>query len=144
MTKIISAFPGCGKTTLQRKLKDSLKIIDSDSSTFPKDDFPRNYIEHIKSNIGVQDVIFVSSHETVRKALGEEGIPFDLYVPNINRKEEFLELYKLRGNNEKFIELLDKNWENFLNSCLNDKFATSIITLENKGDFLGTIPNLLD
>ena len=31
MTKIISAFPGCGKTTLQRKLKDTLKIIDSDS-----------------------------------------------------------------------------------------------------------------
>ena len=63
MTKIISAFPGCGKTTLQRKLKDTLKIIDSDSSTFPKDDFPRNYIEHIKSNIGVQDVIFVSSRQ---------------------------------------------------------------------------------
>lgn len=56
--------------------------LDSDSSNFSwvKDEngnntkernpeFPKNYIEHIKSNIGKVDVIFVSSHKVVREAL---------------------------------------------------------------------------
>lgn len=137
MAILISAFPGCGKTTVQRLLKDKIRIIDSDSSTFPKDNFPQNYIEHIKENIPNQDVIFISSHETVRKALAEEGIRYMLYIPDISRKEEFLGLYKLRGNNEAFIQLLDKNFESFLDSCQNDKFATAIVTLKNNGEFIG-------
>ena len=137
MAILISAFPGCGKTTVQRLLKDKIRIIDSDSSSFPKDNFPQNYINHIKENILKQDVIFISSHETVRKALAEEGIPYMLYIPDLSRKQEFLELYKLRGNNETFIQLLDKNFETFLDSCQNDKSATAIITLKNNGEFIG-------
>jgi hypothetical protein len=38
-TKVISAFPGCGKSHYFRNL---VKIVlDSDSSTFDKSDFPR-------------------------------------------------------------------------------------------------------
>ena len=114
MAILISAFPGCGKTTVYRLLKDKIKVIDSDSSTFPKDDFPQNYIEHIKENIPNQHVIFISSHETVRKALAKEGIHYMLYIPDISRKEEFLELYKMRGNNENFIKMLDENFESFI------------------------------
>ena len=43
MTKIISAFPGCGKSHLFRVAGDSIKILDSDSSKFDKDHFPANY-----------------------------------------------------------------------------------------------------
>ena len=137
MAILISAFPGCGKTTVYRLLKDKIKVIDSDSSTFPKDDFPQNYIEHIKENIPNQHVIFISSHETVRKALAKEGIHYMLYIPDISRKEEFLELYKMRGNNENFIKMLDENFESFIDSCQSDKFATSIVTLKNNGEFIG-------
>ena len=85
-TKIISAFPACGKTYAYEKLnKKGYTILDSDSSQFswcyeydPNSDkiekhrnpeFPNNYIKHIKENIGKVDYIFVSSHKEVRDAM---------------------------------------------------------------------------
>ena len=72
-TTIISAFPLCGKTYFSQNCGDFV-VIDSDSSNFSwvKDsngnrtskrnpDFPGNYIEHIKSNIGKVDYILVST-----------------------------------------------------------------------------------
>ena len=85
-THVISAFLGCGKTTAYIKLKDKIDVLDSDSSFFDKKDFPRNYIEHIKSNIGKVDVIFVSSHQIVRNALKENNITFSMYYPSKERK----------------------------------------------------------
>ena len=67
-TLVVSAFPGCGKSHLFRNKGDK-KILDSDSSTFDKSQFPENYINHIKSNIGDVDMILVSSHKEVRDAL---------------------------------------------------------------------------
>lgn len=134
-TIIISAFPGCGKTTATRKLKEQLTLIDSDSSTFDKMYFPSNYIEHIKSQMGKQEIIFVSSHETVRRALEAEGIEYFLFYPSLNRKEEFLDLYYNRGNNETFINVLDKNFENFIGSCENANTPHKII-LKKEGEFL--------
>lgn len=81
-TYVISAFPAYGKSYCFKKYQDKFTILDSDSSEFSwiKDrngnntkernaNFPQNYITHIKNNIGKVDIIFVSSHETVRKAL---------------------------------------------------------------------------
>jgi hypothetical protein len=53
-TMVISAFPGCGKSHYFRNNSDKI-VLDSDSSTFDKSDFPRNYIQHIKSNLGMVD-----------------------------------------------------------------------------------------
>ena len=54
--KLISGFPGIGKTYY--KQKSELNVLDSDSSKFSwieKDvrhpDFPQNYIDHIKKNL---------------------------------------------------------------------------------------------
>jgi predicted nucleotidyltransferase len=79
-TRIISAFPGTGKTYFYNKNKET--TMDSDSSQFSgvKDqngnntkernpNFPKNYIEHIKENIGKYEFILVSSHKEVRNAL---------------------------------------------------------------------------
>lgn len=114
---VISAFPGCGKTTAYNHYKDNgdLKVWDSDSSEFPKEDFPNNYIEHIKKGIkeGV-DIIFVSSHREVREALWRAGIKYALIYPNIELKNEYLKRYKERGNTPEFISLLDKNWHNWI------------------------------
>ena len=106
-TKIIAAFPACGKTYCFSNNKN-LSILDSDSSQFSwvnvidkeyeaknrgkndykeryikvrNPDFPKNYIEHIKENIGKVDYIFVSTHEEVRKALNESDIEFTIVCP---------------------------------------------------------------
>lgn len=99
-TKIISAYPCCGKTYAFENYQDIYSILDSDSSDFSwiyrertddelqkikedfesmlsptnadkelerircekikerNPDFPNNYIEHIKENIGKVDYIF--------------------------------------------------------------------------------------
>jgi hypothetical protein len=122
-TKIVSAFPGTGKSTFFRNNKD--KSIDSDSSEFSwvidengnkvrNPDFPRNYIQHIKENIGKYEYIFVSSHKEVRDALVDNCIFFYLAYPSRDRKEEFIKNYKARGDDDKFIELVEKNWDNWI------------------------------
>jgi hypothetical protein len=108
-TKLYSGFPGVGKSYLFNNSK--LKVLDSDSSTFDKSSFPQNYIEHIKQNIGEADIILISSHDVVRNALVSEGLPFTLVYPDMSIKDEYIQRYRDRGSNSKFVELLENNWE---------------------------------
>lgn len=112
-TQVISAFPGCGKSHKYRNNEDKL-ILDSDSSKFDKSDFPRNYIEHIKSNMGKVDIIMVSSHKEVRDALVENGIDFTLVYPKREIKEEYIKRYQERGNDDNFIKLLQSKWDDWM------------------------------
>lgn len=122
-TKIISAFPGTGKTTALAMFPQ-LSIKDSDSSLFSwsspgvrHPDFPNNYIEHIKSLIGEVDFILVSSHKQVRDALTEAGIDYFLVYPDKASREEYLQRYTDRGNDKKFIDMMDVNFEKFVDEC---------------------------
>jgi hypothetical protein len=154
-TKVIAAFPACGKTHCFNHKEDCI-VLDSDSSKFSwiyrkrtneelnilkkeweavphmldgtsyiellKDkeikvrnpDFPKNYIEHIKDNIGKVDYIFVSTHEEVRKALSEAGIDFTLVFPMQTLKAEWVGRCFLRGSDEKFCQLIADNWDDWL------------------------------
>lgn len=119
-TKIIAAFPGCGKTMSHNKRKQT--SLDSDSSNFSWDvvnedgtrkrnpNFPKNYIQHIKNNIGKYEYIFVSTHKEVREALKDECIFFYLVFPGFGAKDDYVKRYQQRGSSEEFILLLDKNW----------------------------------
>ncbi len=124
-TKIISAFPGTGKSYYHKLHPDT--TLDSDSSNFSwvKDEngnntkernpnFPQNYIEHIKANIGKYEYIFVSSHKEVRESLLNNCLFFFLVYPDRGRKEEFIQRYKDRGNNESFIQLVDSKWDEWI------------------------------
>jgi hypothetical protein len=131
-TKIISAFPGCGKTYFHNNNKNT--TLDSDSSHFSwiKDEngnntkernpnFPKNYIKHIQDNLGRYDFIFVSSHKEVRDALIDNNLFFYLFFPNKNRKEEFVERYKHRGSPEPFINLISNKWDEWILEIENEE-----------------------
>lgn len=120
-TLVISAFPGCGKTQFFKEQTDSEIILDSDSSKFDKSEFPENYIKHIKQNLDSVDIIFVSSHDTVREALVKEEIEYILVYPDRSLKDEYIERYKKRGNLEGFINLLEKNWDTWIDELENQK-----------------------
>jgi hypothetical protein len=121
-TRIISAFPGCGKSNYHNKYPKT--TLDSDSSQFSwieKDgirirnpEFPKNYIEHIRENIGKYEFIFVSSHKEVRDALLSECIFFYLIYPNDVDKDVYIKRYQERGSDDKFIELISNNWSKWL------------------------------
>ena len=135
-TLIVSAFPGCGKSHLFRN-KGEKKILDSDSSTFDKSEFPQNYIEHIKSNIGKADIILVSSHKVVRDALVNESISFTLVYPSRDIKDEYIQRYVDRGNDDKFVELLKNNWETWMDE-LEVQSDCNKVELKN-GEYLSDI-----
>jgi adenylate kinase len=76
-TVVVSGFPGVGKSTLFAQAKGR-RILDSDSTDFSWADaakkvrhpnWPQNYIDHIRNNLGRADIILVSSHDVVRDAL---------------------------------------------------------------------------
>lgn len=121
ITKVYSAFPGVGKTTYFNTT--SKNVLDSDSSKFDKKKFPENYIEHIVRNIQDPNVdkILVSSHKDVRDALVARGINFVLVYPDASLKDEYIQRYKNRGNNDAFVELLNNNWDSWMKEMDNQK-----------------------
>lgn len=138
-TKVISAFPGTGKTYCFNNFK-GITMLDSDSSEFSwiKDEngnntiernpeFPKNYIKHIKENIGKVDIIFVSSHSSVREALAAEGIDFLLVFPNVYNKDTYFKRYKDRGSTDSFIKFMDENFEEFCEEMYQDKKHKRIV-----------------
>lgn len=142
-TMLVAAFPGTGKSHYVNYGEGSGYMLqgfatDSDSSKFDKANFPANYIEHIKQKISEGYArVFISSHKDVRNALVENRLPFVLIYPSKELKEEYLERYKQRGNNEKFIQLVSDNWDNWLDEC---KLQTGCFHIELKsGQFVSNV-----
>jgi len=143
-TKIISAFPGTGKTFLFEHEKNS-EILDSDSSKFSwadeeqterHPDFPQNYIDHIKTHIGKVDTILVSTHKEIRNALAENNIFYTLVYPNIELKAEYKERFIERGNDDAFIKMIDENWDRFIKDIMEEMpINCNLVQLET-GDYL--------
>jgi hypothetical protein len=134
---VLCAFPGVGKTYAVEHLNDDplrqMKLLDSDSSTFPKDEFPQNYINHIRSVMNTHFVL-VGTHQLVRDALFNACIPYDIVVPHLNCRDEYRQRYLNRtgfNGGEKFAKLLDDNWDAWVMSCHNDKNAHSIHILRH-------------
>lgn len=141
-TKVISGFPGVGKTVLSNK--EGLVILDSDSSNFSwiekgvrNPHFPLNYMRHIEANLGVADYIFVSSHDNVRKALEDREIEYTLVYPRMDLKEEYIERYRNRGNEAAFINFIDSKWDEFISNIEKETFP-KLVELTN-GEYLSDV-----
>ena len=133
-TKVYSAFPGVGKTTYFNTTDRN--VWDSDSSKFDKKYFPDNYIEHIKTGLDNDSVdkILVSSHKDVRDALVKNGISFVLVYPDRSLKDEYIQRYKDRGNNDAFVKLLDDNWDTWMDEM--DSMKAPYKVRLGKGQYL--------
>lgn len=157
MQLVISAFPGCGKSTIckeaeqyglvhvpvslegvisNRSTDGKTPIFDSDSSLFAKEHFPGNYIEHIKEVLKNHPdvVIMVSSHDNVREAMREAGIEYTLVAPQRELKGEYLERYQGRGSPEAFITMMENKWNDFIDSIENDPSTSKLVLSE--GEYL--------
>ena len=157
-TIVISAFPASGKTTYKDWNCDREMILDSDSSQFSweKDvdgintttrnpEFPSNYIKHIQENIGKFDIIFVSSHDAVRKALKEHNIPYVLVFPEKNMKLEWECRMKARGDDEKFVSFIIDNWDKFIDDMDAEIFPKKfrLHSSVNEGAITSTVMNYI-
>lgn len=99
----------------------------------------QNYIEHIKHLIkdDTLDYISVSSNDSVRAALVQEGIPFTLVYPSITLKEEYIQRYKDRGYPDTFIQSTDRLWTTFIIGCLEQAHCSKIVLKE--GQYLANV-----
>lgn len=147
-TRIISGFPGVGKTTCVSKFNDPYNgcfVMDSDSSKFPKDNFPQNYLEHIYFvfHVSKPTILLVSSHEAVRNGLVELGLKFDLVYPDKCLLGEYIQRFTDRGNSCEFIDLVYKNWEEWILGCENQEGCQKIILPEKKylSDYINNNPD---
>lgn len=122
MSIIIAGFPGVGKSHFFRQWGTTLKLSDSDSSKFPKDAFPGNYIAHIKESILANDITFVSTHSAVIAALQAEGLEFEIVAPSEDLRDEYRQRYLTRdhdpahGDRQVFADLITSRWQGFLDS----------------------------
>lgn len=170
-SKIIFGFPGVGKSyAFQQMNGKGLDLQDSDSSHFhwvyPASDksfehpvkdidgrnalhpaWPENYAQYIELTGREQkvkpDFIFVSTHAEVIKAIGARNFASAyLLVPDKSEKEFYLQRYRERGNDEKFITNMDENWEKFIDQATGlamDNNITVVVLKQN-----GKVKNVLD
>ncbi|MBI5421052.1 MAG: hypothetical protein HZA35_01935 [Parcubacteria group bacterium] len=134
-TIVVSGFPGVGKSTLFNN-PNGLTLLDSDSSGFSwlnqaekirHPEWPANYIQHIRENLGKVDLIFVSSHDVVRDALVEAGIQFTLVYPGLDMKDEYIQRYIQRGNAGAFVALLQANYEIWIHDLMKQEHCTHVV-----------------
>lgn len=157
-TKIYSVFPACGKTWLYECQHDyGVTILDSDSSEFSwirtggiktrNPDFPNNYIQHIKENIGKYNYIFVSSHAEVRNALDADGIDFTIVYPNKSLKAEWVGRCYIRDINGESgcrPDILYANWDKWIDECIETAKTHECIVLDSckhLSDYLWGVKN---
>ena len=139
-TKIISAFPLTGKTFYNKNHK--LISLDLDSSDFSikfvngkfeqNEDYPKNYIQLIKDNIGKYKYIFVSSSEEVRSALLNECIFFYSMFPLKSDKDIYVKRILDNNHDINYIEQFFAKWDKMID-CLNEYHSgCSNIVMETK------------
>jgi len=140
---LVVAFPGTGKSYYVNYGEGSGYMpqgfaTDSDSSKFDKSEFPENYIRHIKEKISDGYArIFISSHKEVRDALVENDLQFTLVYPQKELKQEYLKRYKERESSQSFIDLIDNNWDSWIEELKTQK-GCNHIELES-GQFISNI-----
>ena len=142
-TRIVLGFPGVGKTYVKEKYKGtSVKVLDSDSSNFDKASFPSNYIEYIKSCIGKFDLILISTHEEVRKAVAKSDIMdravVSICYPSLELKEDWIQRLANRGNGEQFLSLVRNNYDQWIKDIESEDWFHKEV-LNGKDDYLSGV-----
>jgi len=142
---VVCGFPGVGKTSLFFA-ENELTILDSDSTNFSWSDetktkrnpeWPQNYIAHIQDAKDSSDLVLVSSHDVVRTALMEAGIPFTLVYPSLDMKDEYIQRYIQRGSNESFVALLEANYEKWIAELMAQRGCTHVVL--KSGQYLSDV-----
>jgi hypothetical protein len=106
--RIICGFAGIGKSTMAKKRAN---VVDLESTPFQRDwQTYARVANHMKNN---GYTVLVSCHNELRTQLHNDGIEYDVVLPNLEQKEVFMNRYANRGNTGAFIKLLDENWADF-------------------------------
>jgi DNA-binding LacI/PurR family transcriptional regulator len=133
MAKIICGFAGIGKSNIAR---NNVGFVDLESTPFEKDWNRYVKVAEYLSNNGY--TVLLSCHKELREELRSKSIDYLLAIPKKDKKAEYLQRYKKRGDTANFINLLDSNWESFLSVLPNENVLIVDDYLELKTHKLST------
>jgi len=143
-TTIISTFPGMGahlyfgepNTKILHLAANDFKFIKEENGTNSEHkhpDYPQNYTNEIKSNIGLYDYIFIDSGKTIRESLIDNCIFFFLVYPAEDRREEFLTRLRSQDYPQALIAHIYENWDIIFESL--DKYNLSYVNVVVEKEF---------
>ena len=126
-------FP-CGEKIIDLDYRDYMWIKSDDKTEKSLNpDFPSNYINKIKEYMETEGIIFISTHNEVRKALENEGIPYTIILPTKDMKEMYTwryEYYKENKDNDpnykEVLEYINENWDELITELENDNYGSHV------------------
>lgn len=148
---VVYGFPAIGKTTVCKKFDNFIDLESSDYHWLFTEEqlkmsveerkgidkvknpaWPQNYFEAIDNARKKYDYIFVAfaGIEYCQK----NDIKYMRIYPSIDQKNDYLKRMKNRGNSDDFLEKMAKNFEDYINGCIDDKRAIKIEM--QKGEYL--------
>ena len=83
--------------------------------------------------------VLISSQPEVLKEVSHRELAFITVTPSNNLKDEYIERYKRRGNNQNFIELMSKNFDTFSGDLAKNSKATANIIVRKENTYLSDI-----
>lgn len=120
--KVYSAFCGTGKSFL---CQQSDKYEELECWKYRDGNFPTNYIEDVKKHITETEYLFISTDPVILKQL--KGFEIVLIYPNLSLKTEYLQRYIDRQSPNEFVDMLDKNWNNWLTELVEQDYCTHVV-----------------
>ena len=152
----VYAFTATGKTSLIKKYSN---VIDMESTLYKyldilKEDeylkgtvrnlnkcWPENYFKALEEVKDKYDYILIAD-EICERFLKDKNYEYWWVYSQKNLKEEYLDRCKKRGNNNEFIYWYSKFWDEWIDKCKNDKFASRHIELKSNQYLEDVLPNL--
>ena len=125
---ILSLF----NTTDNLLAKEAIKnIYRKETIRVRNPNFIKDYINHIKENIGKVDIIFVSSHLEVRQALQDNNIEYITVYPYKNCLCEWVGRMYLRGNEDEFIDKQIEMWDKNMDNIENEPHGIELVRMKS-------------
>lgn len=122
--KIYLGFPGVGKTTYCKDiLKDdpNAEVFDIDFNHLPLSAGIKPAVNFLKETHDKcqNRIIFLSTGWWMRSFCKRLHLEYTFIIPDISLKEEYLRRY-IERKNPHLPSIMEKEWDNYINSCLED------------------------
>ena len=124
-SQVYAAFCGTGKSYLCNNFAD--KCIEFECWEYRKGNFPKNYIDDIKSAMGKYEYIFFSTDPVVLKQLYKEGASITLVYPRNKLKREYMERFLMRESHIDFIRAIDTYWNDWIDELKEQNYCEHIL-----------------
>jgi hypothetical protein len=111
-TLLCAAFCGCGKTYLSNNFAGDYQEIEC--WDYRKGDFPTNYVDDVVNAMGTSKYLFISTDPVILDEVNKRGIKLNLYYPQNELRNEYLDRFIERKSPFDFIGVLMVNWDKWI------------------------------